>query len=253
MKIKSKKIIDRKGKILEHKVYHFNSNGLIERKEYLNSNEEIEFYATFKFDKSGNWIEKKEYDSNGILQVSFEREFDSQNREIKFVELTAENKIWLWQEKQFPNDNTVIYLSKNEYGEIDHKTVENTKTGEQKRYKNGTEPYTTIEQKFDAKNRPTIRKTIDKNGIVIEENQYSYDNGTEFWKLFVDGKFIKTEERNYDKNGNLEFYVRRNNNGRSLEWLEKKYDEFGNAISIENGIELGKPTNKRLIEIEYYE
>lgn len=246
-------MIDEKGKILEHKIYHFNSNGLVERKDYLDSNGEIKFYSIYKFDNSGNWIEKKEYDSNDNLQVSFEREFDSLNRQIKFLEFTAENEIWLWEEKQFPNENTIVYLSKNKNGEIEHKTIENTKTGEQKRFHNDTKPYRIIEQQFDKKNRLTKQKTIDKNGIVTEENQYSYDNGVEVWKLFVNGEFIKTEERTYSKSGNLEFYTRKDNKGRNLEWFKKEYDDFGNTIMIENGIEIGKPTNKRLIEIEYYE
>ena len=81
-----------------------------------------------------NCILKKEFDAKNVIQSSNEWSFDEQNREIKFLELTAENVIWEWYEKQYPNDDTVIYISKDETGVINHKTIENTQTGKQERF-----------------------------------------------------------------------------------------------------------------------
>jgi len=253
MKIKAKKVIGKNNKVQQHFVNYFNSEGLVERKEYLNVKGELEFYSIYKYDENGNRVLKKEFDSNGNIQVSFEREFDSKNREIKSIELTAENQIWEWYEKEYPDDNTIIYLSKGENGKIDHKTIENTQTGEQKRFRDGDKIYVTFKEEYDQNQRITNRKTIDDRGKIIEENQYSYVGTTELWKLFIDGKYIKTEERVTDRNGNLEFYIRKDEKGKSLEWIKREYDDFDNVISIENGIEINKPTNKSLIEIEYLE
>lgn len=253
MKIKSQKIIGRNGKIREHFVNKFNSKGLIERTEYFDENGKQQFYSEFNYDLNDNCILKKEFDADNIIQSSNLWEFDKQNREIKFIELTAENLIWEWYEKQYPDENTIVYLSKDENGEVIHKTIENIETGEQKRFRNEDNIYATIKEEFDEKNRLTNRKTIDEKGIVIEENQYSYIGTTEFWKLFIDGKYIKTEERTNDRKRNLEFYIRKDKNGKSLEWLKREYDDFGNVISIENGIKVDKPTNKSIIEIEYWD
>jgi hypothetical protein len=251
MKIKSQKIIDKNGKIQEYFVNHFNSDGLLERKEYLSAKGDLEFYSIYKYDLNGNWIIKKEYDSDGEIQVSFEREFDSNNREIKSIELTAENKIWEWYEKQYPDDKTVIYLSKDEHGKVDHKTIENTQTGEQKRFREEDIVYAIIKEEFDQKKRLINRKTIDTKENISEENQYSYVDASQIWKLFIDGKYIKTEEKKTDRNGNVEFYIRKDNNGKSLEWSKSEFDNFNNLISIEGGKEENKPTYKTTIEIEY--
>ncbi|NOQ72551.1 MAG: hypothetical protein GQ574_11145 [Crocinitomix sp.] len=253
MKIESQKTIDKNGKVLQHFANHFNAEGLVERKEYLNTNGEVVFYSIFNYDTFGNWIMKKEYDSNGESQVSFEREFDILNREIKSIELTAENKIWQWHEKSYPNDNTIIYLSKDENGQVDHKTIENTVTNEQKRFRSGDLRYATIKKIFDKKNRLINQKTFDISDNVIEENQYSYIGASQFWKLFINGKCIKSEERKSERSENLKYYIRKDKNGKALEWSKSKFDYFNNLISIEGGKEVGKPTYKTSIKIKYLE
>lgn len=253
MKIKSEKIIDKNGKVQEHFVNYFNSDGLIERKEYLDSKGKVLYYSILNYDAKGNWVTKKEYDSEDNIQVSYERQFDSNNQEIKSIELTAENEIWEWHEKQYPNKETVIYLSKDENGNIDHKTIENIETGEQKRYRSEDILYVTIRKEFDSKNRLTNSKTIDTNGNIIEENQYNYTEATQFWKLFIDRKYIKSEERSTDRSENIEFYIRKDEKGNSLEWSKREFDKFNNVISIEGGKDEANPTYKTRIEIEYVE
>jgi hypothetical protein len=105
MKIKSQKIIGQDGKVREHFINRFNSKGLIERTDYLDENGQLQFYYEYSYDLNDNCVQKKEFDSKDIIQSSNQWNFDNRNREIKFLELTAENTIWEWYEKQYPNDN----------------------------------------------------------------------------------------------------------------------------------------------------
>ncbi len=251
MKIKSQKIIGQNGKVREHFVNKFNTKGLIERTEFLDEHGQLQFYSEFVYDSNDNCILKKEFDAKNEIQSSNQWEFDEQNREIKFLELTAENVIWEWYEKQYPNDNTVIYISKDETGIINHKTIENTKTGTQERFGEDGKLYATITKEYDNSGRLISSKTVNTKSKVTEENRYRYSGLTEIWELYIDGKFIKTEEYQTDKNGNQIYYVRKNDKGKSLEWLKREYDEYGNQVSIENGFEIDKPTHKSTIEIEY--
>lgn len=216
-------------------------------------NELIESYAIFKYDNNGNCISQKDYDKNGTIQLTIAHEFDNQNRVTKSIEFTAKKQIWEWYETQYPNDNTIIYLSKNKNGIVEHKTIENTKTGEVLRYQKNGILYATIKKKYDKANRLINSQTINNKGIVIEENRYSYKGNSVSWKLFVEGNFIKTEETEKDRNGNVEYYIRKDKNGQSLEWNKSEYDDFNNVISIENGIQIDKATNKTLINYEYLE
>jgi hypothetical protein len=251
MKIKSRKIIDIKGEVQEHFVNIFDSEGLVKRKEYLNTAGSVTFYSIFEYDQKGNWITKKEFDTEGNIQVSYQREFDYKNREVKSIELTAENKIWEWHEKQYPDDKTVIYLSKDENGKIDHKTIENIETGVQKRFRTGDSIYATIIKEFDKENRLTLSKTIDCNGDITEENQYNYNGSTQIWKLYLNGKYIKSEESKTDRKGNVKFYTRRDQNEQILEWKRSELDKYDNTILVEGAIKSGKPTYKNIIELEY--
>lgn len=251
MKIKSQKFIENNGKVRKYTVNKFNSKGLIERTEFLNEHGLLQFYSEFVFDSNDNCILKKEFDSNNEIQSSNQWKFDELNREIEFLELTAENNIWEWYEKQYPNDDTVIYISKDETGTIIHKTIENTKTGLQERFGEDGKLYATITKEYDSGGRMISSKTVNINSKVTEENKYQYSGFTEIWKLYIDGKLIKTEEYQTDNNGNQIYYVRKNDKGKSLEWIKNVYDEFGNIISIENGFEIDKPTSKLTIEIEY--
>jgi len=251
MKIKSQKIIGQNGKVREHFINKFNSKGLIEKTEHFDENGQVKFYSEFSYDLNGNCVLKKEYDAENIIQSSNEWEFDSQNREIKFLELTAENIIWEWYEKQYPNENTIIYLSKDENGKIIHRTVENTETKKQERFGENGKLYSTIIEEFDNKRRLTNSKTMNGKNKITAENKYRFIEFTEIGELYNDGKLITTTELQSDNNGNQIYYIRKDNKGKSLEWLKREFDEYGNQISIENGFENDKPTHKSTIEIEY--
>ena len=251
MKIKSQKIIGQNGKVREHFINKFNSKRLIERTDYLDENGQLQFYSEYNYDLNGNCTLKKEFDAKDILQSSNQWNFDNRNREIKFLELTSENTIWEWYEKQYPNDNTVIYISKDETGTINHKTIENTETGKQERFGEDGKLYSTITKEFDSNGKLINSKTINLKGKVTVENKYLFSGLIEIWKLYIDGKFIKIEEYQTDKNGNQIYYIRKDNKGKSLEWLKREFDEYGNQISVENGFEIDSPTHKSTIEIEY--
>jgi len=251
MRIKSQKIIGQNGKVREHYINKFNSKGLIERTEYFDEKGQLKFYSVFSYDLNGNCVLKKEYDAENIIQISNKWEFDSQNREIKFFELTAENIIWEWYEKQYLDKNTIVYISKDENGKIIHRTVENTETKKQERFGENGKLYSTIINEFDNKGRLINSKTVDEKGKITTENKYLFIGRTEIKESYENGRLITITEIQTDNSENQLFYIRKNNKGKSLEWLKREFDEYGNIISIENGQEIDKPTHKSTIEIEY--
>jgi hypothetical protein len=250
MKIKSQKIFGQNGDVREHLVNHFNNDGFIERTEYMNKEGEISFYSEFEYDKTGNRISKKEYNSNKEIQSSNLWEFDQMNREVRSIELTSENLIWEWHEKEF-NENQIVYLAKDDKGKIIHKTIEDKDSGKEERFNEKGILYNIIIRDFDSNKRIVNEKHLDKRGKVKEEHTYKYLDNLEIWEYFEAGKLVKRERRQKDECQRTTFYLREDENGKSLEWIKWSYDGFGNPIEIENGIERDKPTHKSRIEIEY--
>lgn len=253
MKIRSQRIFNKNGDLLEHYVNHFNSAGLVERKEYFNDLGDVLSYTIFGYDNEGNITSEIEYGSEHNILVSYKRSFDFKNREIQFIQLNSENEIWIWDEKQFPNDDTIILISKDEKGTISSKTIMNIATGEEQTLNSDNSIYSTVTKEFDNKHRLVNRKRFDAIGTVVMEDQYSYIGTTKFRKFFKYGIFIKTEEFRTDRNGNTVFYCLKDRNGNCIEWRINKFDSFNNEISIEGGTEEGKPTFKTRIEIEYFD
>jgi len=251
MNIKSRKIIGGNGKVREHIINEFNLNGLKEKTVFFEENGEIRYTVLFEYDPNGNCISEKQYDSENNFVGSLEWKFDKLNRQIEQIERTAENEIWDWYENQYLDDKTVIYLAKDKNGIIQHKTVEDKDSGVQKRYDSDGNFYSKIVPKYDQNKRVINRKTFDENGQVTQEDIYEYLDNTEKWTLIVENKIAKVEERTKDDNGNDIFYVRKDDKGNSTEYVKWTYDDFGNAIKVENGIELDKPTNISEIKIEY--
>ena len=171
--------------------------------------------------------------------------------EIEQIEKSGDGEILEWYEKQFPEENIIIYLSKNKDGIVEHKTISNKFSGMEERFDSRGELYSKIKTEFDKNNRIVNSKTFDRKGKVTQENVYDYIGKIEKWTLFIDGKFTKTEERTKDNNGNDILYVRKDNRGKSTEYIKWTYDDFGNSVKVENGIELNKPTNISNVKIEY--
>ena len=169
---------------------------------------------------------------------------------MKSIELTVDNQIWEWYEKEY-FDNQIIYLAKNEHGEVIHKTIEDLNSGQQERFGSNGKLYTKIIKAFDSKGRVIKSKHLDERGKVKEEHRFKFIDGLEIWEYFERGKLIKRENRQKDEQQRITFYLREDESGKSLEWVKWEYDKFGNAITIENGIERNKPTNKTKIVIEY--
>ncbi len=250
MNIKSRKIIGENGKVREHIINEFNVNGLKEKTVFLEENGEIRYIVLFEYDSNGNCISEKQYDSENNFVGSLEWKFDNLNRQVEQIERTAENEIWDWYENQYLDDNT-IYLAKDKDGIIQHKTIEDKISGVQERYDSDGNLYSKVIPKYDQDKRVINRKTFDKNGQVTQEDIYEYINNIEKWTLVVENKIAKVEERTKDKNGNDTLYVRKDDKENSTEYIKWTYDNFGNAIKVENGIELNKPTNISEIKIEY--
>ena len=250
MNIKSRKIIGGNGKVREHIINEFNIDGLKEKTVFYEENGDIRYTVIFEYDSNGNCISEKQYDSETNFVGSLECKFDKLNRQVEQIEKTAENEIWDWYENQYL-DNSTIYLAKDKNGTIQHKTIEDTVSGVQERYDSDGNLYSKIVPKYDQNKRVINRKTFDKYGRVIQEDIYEYIDNIEKWTLIVENKIAKVEERTKDDDGNVIFYVRKDDNGKSTEYVKWTYDGFGNAIEVENGIEVGKPINISEIKIEY--
>jgi hypothetical protein len=251
MNITSRKIIGGNGKVREHIINEFNSDGLKEKTDFFEENGDLRYSVRFEYNSKGNCISEHQFDSKNNFVGSIEWKFDEKNREIEQIEKSDDGEIWEWYEKQFPEENIMIYLSKNKDGIIEHKTISNKLSGIEERFDSNGDLYAKVITEFDKNNRIVNRKTFDTKGKVTQEDVYDYIGKTEKWTLFVDGKFTKTEERTKDDNGNDILYVRKDDSGKSTEYVKWTYDNFGNAIKVENGIELNKPTNISEVKIEY--
>ncbi len=106
-------------------------------------------------------------------------------------------------------------------------------------------------KEYDSNGKLIKSKTVNANNEVTEENKYRYSGLAEIRELYIDEKFIKTEEYQTDKSGNQIYYIRKNDKGKSLEWIKREYNKSGNTVSIENGFEIDKTTHKSKIEIKY--
>ena len=251
MKITSRKIIGGNGKVREHIINEFNSDGLKEKTDFFEENGDLRYLVKFEYDSKGNCISEHQFDSENNFVGSIEWKFDEKNREIEQIEKTDDGDIWEWYEKQFPEENIIIYLSKNKDGIIENKTISNELSGIEERFDSNGKLYAKVITEFDKNKRIVKRRTLDKKGKVTQEDIYDYIGKTEKWTLFIDSKFTKTEERTKDDNGNDILYVRKDDSGKSTEYVKWTYDNFGNAIKVENGIELNKPTNISEVKIEY--
>ena len=239
------------GKVGEHFINTYNYSGLLERKEYFDGSGNLLYYSVHTYDNKGNCIEKRNFDNQNELTGSFEWTYDEENREISSIERTVDGTIYQWFEKYFHSDNLLIWLVKDENGKIIHRTEENLKNGSEKRFNEKGELYSIIKKSFDNKRRLLEQLTFDKSGQIIEKDEFQYNNNSQIWKLYLNEKFIKSEERTYDEKGNEIFYIRKDEKGNCLEWVKCEYDEFGSPINVKNGVEIDKVTHVSRIEIEY--
>lgn len=252
MNLVSQIIKDQQGKILSWEEFVYNNIGKIVRQDYKDDKGKRKFYKTFEYDNFGNCVRAFEFADSDEIQVSFEYSFDNNNNHIKTIERTAEGNIWDWTEVILePNSNLKIWLAKDENGHIIHRTVENLLDHTQKRFNNNDKLYEIHFKKFDQSNRLVEKLITDENGNEKEKHLYEYQEKKEIWKFILNGSTIKTEESVYDENKNLTHYIRKDNNGKCLEWYGFEYDKFGNRTKYFWGQEEGKQIGYKTFELTY--
>jgi hypothetical protein len=243
-------ILDGSGNLIEMIVNSYNSEGLIEKTEYFNK-KGMKFYSVFQYDNNKNCIQEIGYNDKDEIQVIYNFEFDTKNRKTKSQELTSENEIWEWQETLYPDDSRIIYISKDADGNIDLKNIEYLDKGRHELYNGDGSLRSTITKTYDSEGRVINSLTKNSDNQTVDESKYSYKNNVEIWEYFSLGRFVKSEERQYNENNNLIYYIRKDSDGRCLEWSRTEYDEYGNQTLIEGGNEFEKITYRTKIEIEY--
>jgi hypothetical protein len=252
LKLKSEILKDKDGKINSIEEFVYNDLGKIIRQDSKDENGSLKYYKTFEYDKNENCVRTLEYSAADELQVSFEFTYDNDNNQIKAIERTAEGSIWDWTEILYESEkNLKIWLSKDENGNVIHKTIENLIDNSQQRFNSENNLYEIHLKKFDQSNRLIEKIITDENGNEKEKHLYDYQGQKEIWKFILKGSLIKTEERIYDNNKNLTHYIRKDNNGKCLEWYGFKYDEFDNKTKYFWGKEEEKQIGYKTFELTY--
>lgn len=252
MKLASEIIRDQKGKILSWEEFFYNDLGKIVRQDYKDDTGNRKFYKTFKYDENGNCTRTCEFSDNNEIQVSFEYSFDNNNNQIKTIEKTAEGNIWDWTEIVIETDtNLKVWLSKDENGNVIHKTVENLLDHSEKRFNDKDKLYEIHLKKFDQANRLVEKLINDDKGNEKEKHLYEYQGQREIWKFMLNGSTVKTEESIYDDNKNLTHHIRRDSNGKCLEWYGLELDKFGNKTKYFWGKAEGKEIGSNTFELTY--
>ena len=254
MKLASEIIKDKKGKILSWEEFVYNDTGKVVRQDYKDDKGSRKFYKTFEYDLNGNCIRTIEYSDTDELQVSFEHSYDNNNNQIKTIERTAEGNIWDWTEIVIePDTNSKVWLAKDEKGNIIHKSVEKLLDHSQKRFNDNNKLYEIHLKKFDQANRLVEKLITDENGNEKEKNLYEYQEQKEIWTFILNGSTVKTDETVYDSDKNITHYIRKDSNGKCLEWYGFEYDKFGNKIKYFWGQEEGKELGHKIFELIYQE
>jgi hypothetical protein len=252
MKLVSEIIKTQKGIIISWEEFVYNELGNVFRQDFKDKTGKRKFYKTFNYDESGNCIMICEVADNNEIQVSFEYSYDKDNNQIKAIERTAEGEIWDWNEIVLEQENNLkVWLAKDENGKIIHKTVENLLDHSQKRFNNKNKLYEIHLKKFDQENRLIEKLITDDEGNEKEKHLYEYQGKKEIWKFILNGSTIKTEESVYDDNKNLTYYIRKDSNGKCLEWYGFEYDKFDNKTKYFGGQEEGKEISYNTFELTY--
>ncbi len=252
LKLKSETLKDKNGKTISIKEFSYNDLGQIINKDYKDGNGNRSYYKNYEYDLNGNCISIFEHSDNDELQVSFEYGYDDSNNQIKAIERTAEGLIWEWTEILFePNNNLKIWLTKEENGNIIHRTVENLLNGSEQRFDNENKLYEIHLKTFDQENRIIAKSITDEKGIEKEKHLYEYQRQKEIWKFILNGSIVKTEEKIYDINNNITHYTRKDKKGKCLEWYRFEYDKFGNKTKYFWGQKEGKQIGFKTFELIY--
>lgn len=252
MKLKSEIQKDKNGKTISIEEFVYNDFGLVTKQIFKDNLGNLKYYKTFEYDEKENCIKTTDFSNDNQFQGSFEYTYDTLGNQIKTIERTVDGSIYDWTEViEQPEDNLKVWLAKDSDGKIIHKTVENLLDHSEKRYNDQGRLYENHYKKFDSENRLIEKLITDDKGKEKEKHLYQYEGQKEIWKYILNGSTVKTEERVYDSDKNLIFYIRKDSNGKCLESYGFEYDKFGNKTKYFWGQEEGKQIGYKTFELTY--
>ena len=252
MRLKSEIFKDKNGKTISIEEFVYNGFGLLTKQIFKDELGNLKYYKTFEYDEKENCIKTTDFSNDNQFQGSLEYTYDTNNTQIKTIERTVDGSICDWTEIiEQPENNLKIWFTKDSDGKIIHKTVENLVDHSEKRFNDQERHYENHYKKFDCTNRLLEKIITDDKGKEKEKHLYQYEGEKEIWKYILNGSTVKTEERVYDNNKNLTHYIRKDSNGKSLEWYGFEYDKFGNKTKYFWGQVEGKQIGFKTFEINY--
>lgn len=252
MKLKSEIQKDKNDKTISIEEFVYNDFGLLTKQVFKDDLGNLKYYKTFEYDEKENCIKTTGFSNDNQFQGSFEYTYDTLGNHIKTIERTVDGTIYDWTEViEQPEDNLKVWLAKDSDGKIIHKTVENLLDHSEKRYNDQGRLYENHYKQFDSENRLIEKLITDDKGKEKERHLYQYEGQKEIWKYILNGSTVKTEERVYDSDKNLIFYIRKDSNGKCLELYGFEYDKFGNKTKYFWGQEEGKQIGYKTFELTY--
>jgi hypothetical protein len=252
LKLKSEILKDKNGITISIEEFVYNDFGLLTKQIFKDNLGNLKYYKAFEYDEKENCIKATDFSNDNQFQRSFEYTYDTNNNQIKTIERTVDGSIYDWTEViEQPENNLKIWLAMNSEGKIIHRTVENLLDHSEKRFNDQGILYENHYKKFDSANRLMEKLITDNKGKEKEKHLYQYEGQKEIWKYILNGSLVKTEERVYDNNKNLTHYIRKDSNGKCLEWYGFELDKFGNKIKYYWGQEEGKQIGFKTVELIY--
>ncbi len=252
MKLATETVKNKRGKTKSVEEYFYDDKDNRIRTDYKDGNGKLKYYRTFTYDGNGKCLKQTDFSADNTFQGSDEHTYDNNGNEIKTIVRTVDGSIYEWYENfELPAENLKAWIAKDKYGNIIHKTEENLIDHSLKRFNEDGIFYELCKRKYDSLNRLVEEITTDENGKEKMRNLYSYEGQKEIWTFILQGEFIKTEEKVYDNNHNLTYYIRKDKNGKCLEWSGYTYNEFGNKTKYFGGKDEGVENYFGIIEPTY--
>mgnify|MGYP005857073581 CR=1 FL=1 len=229
-----KKYKNTSSKIIPKKII-FNQNGqMIEKVYYKKYNDKTGSRYVFKYDDSGNLIEKSSFDSKGILYAKRIYTYNKYGNKISEIKYNDKNDIESKEVIEYDGRNKI---SKTEYGsngKIKNKMLyEYDKDGNRIKYSrynsNGELVYKSL-SKFDKNGNKIEYLNYGSDGKLKNKNSLIYDRKDSLIeKIYFNYESKETQKNKYDKDGNLvESKTIFSDGSVFKETLE--YDEFGREI-----------------------
>lgn len=237
-----------------------NSEILVEYEEYVKEHVvslpvvfgKREYQYEYGYDESGAWINKTFIDNELGRTIKDEIRYDGEGNQIRQLIYSPDSDIYYcFEDKYDYQGNHVEYISYDEEGNsISRCQFKYNDRGDLiGEYTVGNNEYNhEYEYTYDDKNN-IIFKEYYEEGSKIQSEEMKYDSqNNEIEKLYYNSndELFKTEQREYDSNGNIIKYIRRNDyiyNNLMNYYSEWQYDWDNNIEKCETKSQYGPESN----------